>query len=199
MAAQASAGIPRGFWVTTDDYVLIPDGPISYAIDDIEEWPPKIIAYELTGKRRHLETINTGRYQPAPNGHRAAPDGCFRLLPQPTKKQKTTRRKCSESSAPLPKANAPPAAAPPASAKPIHTHDEVQSFMLESFDSLIAPQIIHSANFTPSQVAVRRNLSRPLFSYQTTQLLQSSTQSFAVDDLVAIINSACIKCGLVLA
>ena len=72
--------------------------------------------------------------------------------------------------------------------------------MLESFDSLIAPHIIHPANFTPSQVALRRNLYRRLFSYQTTQLLlQSSTQSFTVDDLVAIINSACIKCGLVLA
>ena len=74
-AAQSSPGLPRGFWLTSDDYVLIPDGPASYSIHDIEEWPPRIIAHEPHGKRRQLEIMKPGRYQPAANGHRAPPDG----------------------------------------------------------------------------------------------------------------------------
>ena len=75
------------------------------------------------------------------------------------------------------------------------------SYILETYDLLIAPQILNSptADAAPSSIApLRRFLYRKHFLDEAIKLLASSYPITSVEQLIPIIQASCVKCGLTL-
>ena len=82
---------------------------------------------------------------------------------------------------------------------PIHSNDDAISFILDSYESLIAHQIIHSPGIKPSHLAIRRGLYRKQFNVEAVRLLHKlPIASPSIDDLLQIIDAACRKCDVIL-
>ena len=82
---------------------------------------------------------------------------------------------------------------------PIHSNDDAISFILDSYDSLIAPQIIHPLGIKPSHLAIRRGFHLKQFNVEALRLLhEQPIASPNIDDLLQIIDAACRKCGVIL-
>ena len=79
------------------------------------------------------------------------------------------------------------------------TLDQSLSYVLESFDSLIGPQLPAPPNSTASSMALRRCLYRKQFNLEAFKHLTSLKDPItSVEQLVPVINSSCVKCGIVL-
>ena len=71
--------------------------------------------------------------------------------------------------------------------------------ILDSFDFLIAPNIIHPPNITQSSLILRRFLHRKQFTHEVVALIQSSVAPVvSIDQVVDIIISACAILNIVL-
>ena len=97
----------------------------------------------------------------------------------------------------------PIAAVPPppvvVASNPIHTHDEALSLVLDTYDTLVAPQVAHPSELSPSLTAVRRHLFRKQFQLEAVRILRETHAPFhSVDDLVDIVSRASAGCGLIL-
>ena len=77
--------------------------------------------------------------------------------------------------------------------------DDSLTFMLEAFDSLIAPQIPHPLDSSASNIALRRCLYRKQFNLEAFKQIHSLLEPItSVEQLIPIINSSCVKCGILL-
>ena len=71
--------------------------------------------------------------------------------------------------------------------------------ILDSFDSLIAPNIIHPPNISQSSLILRHFLHRKQFTHEVVALIQSSVAPVdTIDQVVDVIISACSKLNIVL-
>lgn len=78
---------------------------------------------------------------------------------------------------------------------PVSSLDDPMSYLLETFDTLIAPQLPNPGN-TSSSMALRRCLYRKQFYLEASKQLQVPFTS--VEQLIPIIASSCAKCGIIL-
>lgn len=73
------------------------------------------------------------------------------------------------------------------------------SFILESFDTLISPQIQNVPNASSASLALRRSLYRKHFATEASKELASLTEPIrSIEQLIPVIISSSGKCGLVL-
>jgi len=71
--------------------------------------------------------------------------------------------------------------------------------LLDSYDSLIAPNLAHPPNSSQSSITLRRFLYRKLFYIEASALVQSSVVPVAsIDQVVGIFNAACAKLNIFL-
>ena len=116
-------------------------------------------------------------------------------------KKKRTQKKTAAPPAPPPLVISPHTPRPPLMPTPcpVRTHDDSLAFILETYDSLISPQITHPANANTSLIAIRRRIYSKQFNAEVLRLLHASNSPTpSVDDLTNIVNQACAICGLIL-
>ena len=83
---------------------------------------------------------------------------------------------------------------------PDYNPDHSLAFILDSFDSLISPQIPYPLSATQSNIALRRSLYRKMFQEEAFKILHSSHIPLtSVDQLLAVVYAATAKCGISLA
>ena len=76
--------------------------------------------------------------------------------------------------------------------------DDPLAYILDSFDNLIAPQIVHPPSSTPSIIGVRRFLYRKKFLEETLKILSCANEITNIEQLVNIVVSACNNSGIYL-
>ena len=82
---------------------------------------------------------------------------------------------------------------------PVGTHNDALMFILDSYDTLISPNITHPTNTNISLITIRRNIYRKQFHAEAVRLLHALISlTPSVDDLVQVIHHACASCGLML-
>jgi len=87
----------------------------------------------------------------------------------------------------------------PASFSSSLSDDDALSFILDSFDSMIAPHIQNPPGSSPADIALRRHLYRKQFNLESFKLLHSLHEPIiSVEQLIPLIHSACAKCNIVL-
>ena len=107
---------------------------------------------------------------------------------------------------PAPNAAPPPPIPPPPPPHPldpapcpVRTHDDALTFILDTYDTLIASHITHPPNSNASLIAIRRNIYRKQFNAEALRLIHANySLTPLVDDLVRITHLACTTCGLIL-
>ena len=74
------------------------------------------------------------------------------------------------------------------------------AYLLETFDSLIAPQLPNPADSTASSCALRRCMYRKQFSIEASRILQSHKDPItSVEQLIPLVHATCAKCNILLA
>ena len=143
----------------------------------------------------------------------------------PSRSRKRPRPKSNQVASPLPKSSEENMRAPPthsswnsattlpssncptlSNCPPTHTSSNSPptnssniNSALDAFDILIAPQLIHPPNATPSCIIIRRFLYRKHYHLEVSRLIQSSLVPIVtIDQLVEIIVTACNNLGIYL-
>ena len=85
----------------------------------------------------------------------------------------------------------------PSNSSCIYIQDPM-SYILETYDHLISPQLQHPPESTSSIIAIRRFLYRKLFMDEALKLLVPNIPINTVEQLVSVTQNACIRCGITL-
>ena len=76
--------------------------------------------------------------------------------------------------------------------------DEALDYVLDSFDSLLAPLIPPPSVLTPACMPLRRALYRRQFSTEAVKLIHHNQPITSLDSLIPIIQASCAKCNILL-